>query len=105
MRGTQAPTDERSSSDPVSRTFAALADPTRRAILRELALGARTVNDLVAAHTMSQPAISKHLRVLEQADLIIRTRAKRTRPSAINPKGIQRVAAWMNLFEQFENNS
>jgi len=84
--------------DPLDRTFAALSDPTRRAILAELSLGARTVTDLVAAHALSQPAISKHLKVLEGAGLIRRGRAAQTRPCILNPEGLQAVDGWLERY-------
>ncbi|MCG6858049.1 MAG: metalloregulator ArsR/SmtB family transcription factor [Salaquimonas sp.] len=85
-------------SDRLSRTFAALADPTRRAILAELATGALSVNELVARHKLSQPGISKHLKVLESAGLISRGRIAQTRPCRLDPAGISVVASWLEEF-------
>lgn len=84
--------------DPLSRTFLALADPTRRAILAQIAEGALTVNDLVAANTLSQPGISKHLKVLHEAGLIRRERVARTRPVHLDPTGLQRAANWIDHY-------
>ncbi len=72
-------------SDELNRAFAALADPTRRAILARLASGEATVNQLAEPFDMTQPSISKHLKVLEQAGLISRGRAAQTRPCRLEP--------------------
>ena len=85
-------------ADTLTRTFAALADPTRRAMLAELAGGALTVNQLVDRHHLSQPAISKHLKVLEGAGLIRRGRAAQTRPCILNPEGLQAVDGWLERY-------
>ncbi len=85
-------------ADSLDRTFAALADPTRRAILAELALGERTVNDLVAGRGLSQPAISKHLKVLETAGLIRRGRVAQTRPCMLAPEALVAVDRWLDLY-------
>ena len=82
--------------DPLSQTFSALADPTRRAILAELALGERTVSQLVEGRGMSQPAISKHLKVLQQAGLIERGREAQTRPCRIAPRGLDAASGWID---------
>ncbi len=87
-------------SDPLSRTFLALADPTRRAILSQIADGPLTVNDLVAANHLSQPGISKHLKVLEEACLIRRERVAKTRPVHLDPAGLQGAAAWIDHYRQ-----
>ena len=84
--------------DTLTRTFAALADPTRRAMLAELAGGSLTVNDLVARNHLSQPAISKHLKVLEGAGLIRRGRAAQTRPCSLDPEGLKTAAAWIDTY-------
>jgi DNA-binding transcriptional ArsR family regulator len=84
--------------DPLSRTFAALADPTRRAILAELGSGTLTVNELVDRHHLSQPSISKHLKVLEGAGLITRARDAQRRPCALNPQGMQAAARWIDAY-------
>ena len=85
-------------ADTLTRTFAALADPTRRAMLAELADGALTVNQLVDRHHLSQPAISKHLKVLEGAGLIRRGRAAQTRPCILNPDGLKSAASWIDAY-------
>lgn len=83
--------------DALSLKFAALADPTRRAILARLAQGEASVADLAAPFSMSQPAISKHLRVLEQAGLIAVGRAAQTRPRRLNREAIAEPAKWLSL--------
>src|ERR1700761_3772024 len=82
-------------------TFAALADPTRRAILARLALGEATVNELVAPFRMSQPAISKHLRVLERAGLISRGRVAQTRPCRLEAAPLKDAADWLAEYRRF----
>lgn len=86
--------------DPLSRTFLALADPTRRAILAQIADGGLSVNALVAANHLSQPGISKHLKVLEEAGLIRRERVARTRPVHLAPEGLMRAGAWIDHYRQ-----
>lgn len=81
--------------------FAALADPTRRAILARLAKGEATVTELAAPFTMSQPAITKHLKVLERAGLIGRGRDAQRRPCRLRPEGIKDVAEWTESYRQF----
>lgn len=81
--------------DPFDATFAALADPTRRAILARLASGEATVNELAAPFAMTQPSISKHLKVLERAGLISRGRVAQTRPCRLEAAALQRVAHWI----------
>jgi len=76
-------------------TFAALADPTRRAIVARLARGEATVTELAEPFDMSMPAISKHLRVLERAGLIARGREAQTRPCKLNPKALDEATAWI----------
>ncbi len=88
-------------SDPLSRTFLALADPTRRAILAQIADGAQSVNALVAANHLSQPGISKHLKVLEQAGLIRRERVAKTRPVHLEAEGLKRAGAWIDHYRQY----
>lgn len=87
--------------DPLSRTFLALADPTRRAILAQIVGGALTVNALVEANTLSQPGISKHLKVLEDAGLIRRGRVARTRPVHLEPEGLKRAGAWIDHYRHY----
>src|SRR5262245_55850305 len=82
-------------------TFAALADPTRRAILARLALGEASVNELCEPFDMSQPAISKHLRVLERAGLITRGRDAQRRPCRIEAKPLAEATAWMENYRRF----
>jgi DNA-binding transcriptional ArsR family regulator len=81
-------------TDALSATFAALADPTRRAILAQLALGECSVNDLAAPFEMSLQAVSKHLRVLERAGLIAQRRDAQRRPCRIEAAPIKQVADW-----------
>src|SRR5512147_3143205 len=83
-----------SEADPLSAKFAALADPTRRAILARLATGEATVNELAAPFDMSLPAVSKHLKVLERAGLIARSRDAQRRPCALRPEALAAVSAW-----------
>ena len=81
--------------DELSRVFSALADPTRRAILERLADGAATVRELVEPFELTQQAISKHLKVLEEAGLVSRTQAGRTRPCALEPDRLDAAADWI----------
>ncbi len=85
-------------SDELDRAFAALADPTRRAILARLASGEATVNQLAEPFDMTQPSISKHLKVLEQAGLISRGRAAQTRPCRLEAAPLQQIAQWVHLY-------
>src|SRR5438552_5516205 len=80
--------------DPLSATFAALADPTRRAILARLASGECSVTELAAPFNMSMPAVSKHLRVLERAGLIVRRREAQRRPCRIEAAPLKEVVDW-----------
>src|SRR5882757_3900007 len=82
-------------------TFAALADPTRRAILARLASGEASVGDLAEPFAMSQPAISKHLRVLERAGLISRGRDAQRRPRRLEPKPLAAASEWLENYRQF----
>ena len=81
--------------------FSALADPTRRAILARLADGEATVNDLVAPFDLSQPTISKHLKVLERAGLVSRGRAAQFRPVRLNAAPMQGAAEWLGDYRRF----
>jgi DNA-binding transcriptional ArsR family regulator len=81
--------------DPLSGTFAALADPTRRAILARLALGEASVSELAEPFAMSLPAVSKHLKVLERAHLISRGREAQWRPARIEPKALASAESWI----------
>ena len=87
-------------SDPLSLTFAALADPTRRAILARLAQGEASVKDLSAPFEMSQPAISKHLRVLERAGLIEQGRQAQWRPRRLRAGPLRDIADWVNQYKR-----
>lgn len=82
-------------------TFAALADPTRRAILARLAAGEATVTDLARPFDMSQPAISKHLKVLERAGLISRGRDAQTRPARIEAQPLAEASGWLDGYRRF----
>jgi DNA-binding transcriptional ArsR family regulator len=84
--------------DGLNKAFAALADPTRRAILARLASGEATVNELAEPFDMTQPSISKHLKVLERAGLISRTRAAQTRPCRLEPAPLKEVATWVEVY-------
>ena len=88
-------------SDPLSATFAALADPTRRAILARLARGEASVGELAAPFTISQPAVSKHLKVLEQAGLVTRGRAAQTRPCKLDAARLREVSDWLETYRRF----
>jgi len=85
--------------------FGALADPTRRAILARIAQGEATVNELVAPFDLSQPTISKHLKVLENAGLISRGRAAQTRPVRLDAEPLKSVEAWLGDFRRFWTDS
>src|ERR1043166_694032 len=82
-------------TDRLSSTFAALADPTRRAILARLAAGERSVNELAEPFDMSLPAVSKHLKVLERAGLITRSRDAQRRPCRLDGTPLREVAGWV----------
>ena len=88
-------------TDRLSATFAALADPTRRAIIARLAMGETTVSELAKPFDMSGPAISKHLKVLENAGLISRGREAQWRPCRIEPKALKVVDDWLERYRQF----
>jgi DNA-binding transcriptional ArsR family regulator len=85
-------------TDRLSTTFAALADPTRRAILARLASGERSVSELAEPFDMSMPAVSKHLRVLERAGLITRRRDAQWRPCRIEGAPLKAVAQWTERY-------
>ncbi len=87
-------------TDQLDRTFAALADPTRRAILARLAEGEATVNELAEPFSVSLPAISRHLKVLEQAGLIERGRDGQARPSRLRAEPLDDAVAWMETRKQ-----
>lgn len=83
-------------TDPLSATFSALGDPTRRAILARLASGESSVNELAAPFSMSLPAISKHLKVLERAGLISRSQQAQKRPCKLEPEALKTAAGWLD---------
>jgi DNA-binding transcriptional ArsR family regulator len=87
-------------SQRLDATFAALADPTRRAILARLVSGEASVTDLAKPFAMSQPAISKHLKVLERAGLISRSRDAQRRPRRIEGKPLAEANAWLERYRQ-----
>ena len=87
--------------DPLSATFSALADPTRRAILARLSAGEASVNDLAAPFAMSLPAVSKHLKVLERAGLVSRSRTAQWRPCRIEGAPLKDAMDWMGQYRQF----
>ncbi len=87
--------------DPLTSTFSALADPTRRAILARLASGEASVTELAAPFEMSLPAISKHLKVLERAGLITRGRDAQWRPCRLEPRPLKNAADWLEHYRVF----
>lgn len=88
-------------SDRLDATFAALADPTRRAILARLAAGEASVNELAAPFNMTQPAISKHLRVLERAGLISKGREAQRRPRRLEAAPLAQATKWLENYRKF----
>jgi DNA-binding transcriptional ArsR family regulator len=88
-------------SKKLDATFAALADPTRRAILARLATGDATVNDLAKPFKMSQPAISKHLKVLERAGLISHIQIAQSRPRRLEAEPLKEATVWLENYRQF----
>lgn len=88
-------------NDQLSNTFAALADPTRRAILARLALGETSVTELARPFEMSMPAVSKHLKVLEHAGLIVRGREAQWRPCRLEAGPLKEVASWIEEYRRF----
>jgi DNA-binding transcriptional ArsR family regulator len=88
-------------ADQLSATFAALADPTRRAILAKLSLGAAAVTELAEPFDMSLPAVSKHLKVLERAGLIARSRDAQWRPCQLEAGPLKNAAAWIEHYRRF----
>jgi DNA-binding transcriptional ArsR family regulator len=87
--------------DHLTATFSALADPTRRAILARLSLGEASVNELAAPFEISLPAVSKHLKVLERAGLISRSRAAQWRPCKLEAGRLQEVWGWVETYKRF----
>jgi DNA-binding transcriptional ArsR family regulator len=92
-------------SDRLSTTFAALADPTRRAILARLTLGETSVTELAEPFAMSLPAVSKHLKVLERAGLIARGREAQWRPCRIDAAALKEVDDWLERYRRFWDES
>ena len=88
-------------ADHLSTTFAALSDPTRRAILARLAGGEATVTELAAPFAMSMPAVSRHVKVLEKAGLITRSRQAQWRPCRITAAPLKDVADWLSHYQRF----
>ena len=88
-------------SDPLSITFAALADPTRRAILARLADGEATVNELAAPHAMSLPSVSRHLKVLERAGLVVKSKSAQWRPCRLDVAPLAEADGWMATYREF----
>lgn len=86
-------------------TFAALADPTRRAILARLARGETSVMELAKPFAMSLPAVSKHLKVLQRAGLIARSRAAQYRPCRIEPRALKQIDGWLDHYRRFYEES
>lgn len=89
------------SNDPLSEVFAALADPTRRAILARLAVGEANVKELAEPFEMSSPAITKHLKVLQRAGLIFQGRQAQWRPCKLEVKPLQDASEWIEQYRQF----
>ena len=87
--------------DSLSATFAALADPTRRAILARLAQGETSVTELAQPFAMSLPAVSRHLKVLERAHLIERGREAQWRPCKLSPEPLKDVSSWLEQYRRF----
>lgn len=88
-------------ADPLSATFSALAHPARRAMLARLVQGEATVNDLAAPFAMSLPAVTKHLKVLEAAGLITRSRTAQWRPCSLRAGPLRDVAEWVEQYRRF----
>jgi DNA-binding transcriptional ArsR family regulator len=92
-------------TDALSQTFAALVDPTRRAILARLSEGEVSVGELAKPFAMSLPAVSKHLKVLEKAGLITRGREAQRRPCRLNPGPLVEASQWLDHYVRFWNQS
>jgi DNA-binding transcriptional ArsR family regulator len=84
--------------DPLSTTFAALADPTRRAMLARLSQGDATVGELAKPFAMSLPGVSKHLKVLQRAGLVVQGRDAQWRPCRLDPSGLEEVSRWIEQY-------
>jgi len=89
------------SGDVLDATFAALADPTRRAIIARLTLGEASVTELAAPFAMTQPAISKHLKVLERAGLVTRRRDAQRRPCRLEADALRQATEWLDAYRRF----
>lgn len=89
------------SDDPLTATFAALANPTRRAILEQLRTGEKTVTELAQPFDMTMPAVTKHLKVLEKANLIERSRQAQYRPCTLDARPLRQVDEWMDRYRKF----
>lgn len=98
-------TNHAAQSDSLDAVFAALADPTRRAILTRLAKGEASVNELAEPFQMSQPAVSKHLKVLERAGLVERNIDKQRRPARLKAEPMQAAVQWLEEFSKFWSSS
>lgn len=96
-----SPAEGMSEADALDATFAALADPTRRSMLAMLTRGPATVNELAEPFAMSLPAISRHLKVLERAGLVSKTRSAQWRPRTLEPAALQAADAWMAPYRAF----
>jgi len=88
-------------TDQLSITFAALADPTRRAMLTRLMGGQATVNELAAPHAMSLPSVSRHLKVLERAGLVVKGRSAQWRPCRLDTAPLAKADAWIEPYRAF----
>ncbi|WP_137151773.1 metalloregulator ArsR/SmtB family transcription factor [Devosia sp. FKR38] len=88
-------------SDPLTRTFSALADPTRRALLARLAEGPATVNELAAPFQLTLPTVSRHLKVLEEAGLLRKERQAQSRPCRLEPAPLAAADAWIETYRSF----
>ena len=88
-------------TDQLTRTFSALADPTRRAILARLSQGSASVNEIAEPFDVSLPAISRHLKVLEQAGLVTRGREAQWRPVALNAQPLAEVSGWVENYRRY----
>jgi DNA-binding transcriptional ArsR family regulator len=91
--------------DPLSATLSALADPTRRAILARLAQGEATVNEIAEPFDISLPAVSRHLKVLEAAGLISRSREAQWRPCKLEPQALKNLDDWLDFYRRFWSES
>lgn len=88
-------------TSPLNDTFAALSDPTRRAIIARLARGSATVTEIAEPFDMSLPAVSKHLRILELAGLLVRHKEGRTHHCQLNPEPLKAASSWLTDYEQY----